>query len=89
MITEENINNFLIQQDIEGLIALGSPHDEYSSEAEAIYKETSLLDKEQRTVSNIITIIAEVWEKYFGIVSVQDKLNRQSAFEKLAHYIAG
>ncbi len=56
----------LRQEDIEGLIALGAPEDEYDSEAAEIAEAVNKLDVTARTQSNIAAIIALVWAQMFN-----------------------
>jgi hypothetical protein len=63
-ITPEYINRLLIDEDIEGFIALGAPDDEYSSEATLIADAINRLPQTQFTEENITAIIIVVWAAF-------------------------
>ncbi len=79
-----DIQNALIAEDVEGLLTLGAPGDEYYNEANDISSALSSIEADQLTQSNIITIISKVWEKYFGPFSPEDINKRTSAFQHIA-----
>ena len=58
------INTLLIQEDIEGLIALGAPSDEYEAEARMIADAIAALSREQFNEENIVAIIALAWATF-------------------------
>lgn len=59
------INELLQKEDIEGLLEFGAPNDEYSSEAMEIASLISSIDKNRLTEDIIISLISDVWSKYF------------------------
>jgi hypothetical protein len=64
------IGKYLQQTDIEGLIQLGTPSDEYSSEAEVI--SLALTELGQRANAESITaIISEVWKNSFDLTPTE------------------
>lgn len=67
MVDVKSINALLCERDIEGLIELGAPLDEYESEAKIIAEAVSDLTVEQRTEENILAIVTVVWAKYFEL----------------------
>jgi UDP-N-acetylmuramoylalanine-D-glutamate ligase len=79
-----HIDSILQTEDVEGLIALGAPADEYSCEAKDINAALVKLSDDQLTEANIIAVIALVWAKYFGLSS-EDIAKRMQAFQRIAH----
>jgi hypothetical protein len=81
------INELLRYQDIEGLLAMGAPGDEYESEAQMIADRVD--DAERRTPDHKIareeveTIVAAVWAEMFGL-SDEDSRRRKDAFAAIA-----
>lgn len=61
------IHTLLIQADIEGLIEVGAPTDEYDDEAAQIAAAVSLLSHEETTEETIVAIISLVWMKSFEL----------------------
>ncbi len=80
------INEALQAEDVEGLITLGAPRDEYSSEAQQITAALAELSDSQLTEENIVAIIALVWTRSFGLTD-QDIGKRMHAFQQVAHRI--
>lgn len=60
----EYVNSLLIAEDIEGLIALGAPLDEYVSEAKMIADATASLTADQFNEEHVIAIIALAWATF-------------------------
>lgn len=67
------INALLQEADIEGLIASGSPPDEYAIEAEILARAFSTLEDAEFTEDNLMEIIAYVWSDSFDLEN--DDLN--------------
>lgn len=67
------INELLQKADIEGLIASGSPPDEYAIEADILARAFSTLGDEEFTEDNLMEIIAYVWSDSFDLEN--DDLN--------------
>ncbi len=76
----------LRKEDIEGLLALGAPGDEYDSEAKEIFLALETLNQEQLTEANIVGIIALAWAKSFNR-SPQEIEQRLPAFQRIAMYL--
>ncbi len=81
------IANILHEEDIEGLIALGAPDDEYDDEAAQIAEAISKLDVAVRTQNNIAAIIALAWARSFDHSPEAIKL-RSAAFTHAAERIS-
>jgi hypothetical protein len=79
-------------EDIEGLLAMGCPADEYDSEAAMIDNRIAELEwnKEAGPARpQVEQIVAEVWNEMFGPFSDEDLQKRQSAFASVALKIMG
>ena len=80
------IDNLLRQGDIEGLIELGAPEDEYHSEAEQIVSALRELNDDEVNSNNIAAIISLIWTTSFNL-SEEDLLLRTEAIEQTATQI--
>jgi len=85
-ITLANIEAALRTEDIEGLIELGAPSDEYNDEARNIAYNLASLPSDQLTESNIVAAISLEWAKSFNR-SVQEIEQRMPAFRRIAAQI--
>jgi len=74
--------NFRVE-DIEGLIEMGAPGDEYNSEAKEIFEALKRFGKDQFTEDNIVVVISRVWKKMFDL-DEDDISKRMPAFKKVA-----
>jgi len=80
------INELLRYEDIEGLLSMGAPDDEYESEAEMIADRVG--EAEERTSEKISreeveNIVAAVWKEMFGL-SDEHARRRKDAFAAVA-----
>ena len=73
---------FLIQ-DIEGLIALGVPDNEYEPEVEKIFAALEALPREEATVPKLVEVFEGVYKQMFGW-SDEDMRRRRPHFEEIA-----
>jgi hypothetical protein len=79
-------------EDIEGLVAVGCPPDEYNSEASLIESRIAKLTQfghEPLEEAKVEAIVAEVWNEQFGPFSDEDLQKRRSAFTVVARKIIG
>lgn len=83
-----DIADILRTEDIEGLIAIGAPADEYDSEAEKIAQAIEKLSASELTQANICAVIALLWAKSFNRSSEEIK-QRMPAFERVAVKVLG
>ncbi len=83
-ISPANIQFALQAEDIEGLLALGAPNDEYSQEAQDIAAALAVLSGDQLTETHIVSVICDIWVKYFGPFLNEDIEKRNSAFQRIA-----
>jgi hypothetical protein len=82
----ELIRDLLRTEDIEDLIALGSPDDEYDTEARMIAEDVRTAEWKQDdplTHDQVRDIVVRVWMKMFGI-SDEDAKKRMSQFDSIA-----
>ena len=82
----------LNSEDIEGLVAMGCPPDEYDSEASLIEGRIAKLTQsgEKPLAENQVErIVAEVWNEMFGPFDDEDMQERRSAFTAVARKIIG
>ena len=70
-------------EDIEGLIEMGAPDDEYDSEAKEIFDTLKGFGEDQFTEDNIVAVISRVWKKMFDL-DENDISKRMPAFKKVA-----
>ena len=84
-------NELLRHEDIEGLLAMGAPDDEYEPEAEMIV--SRVREAESNTPTHKITreeieaIVSSVWKEMFGLS--EDQLGqRRQAFQSIAARLA-
>jgi len=81
----------LDKEDIEGLLALGSPSDEYDGEASLIEDRIAKLTnfgEKRLTSSEVGDIVTSVWNSQFGPFNPEDLEKRRPAFSSVAQKIA-
>ena len=83
----DSIRDLVRAADPEGLIADGSPADEYEPEEEAIFAGISHLTADEITVVKLLPVIEKVWLKSFSH-GKDAAATRQAALEGLAEQIA-
>jgi hypothetical protein len=76
----------LQHEDVEGLIELGAPDDEYDSEAQAVLSALQAVPVSEFEQSSLAAIIAVVWAESFGRVEEEIKL-RMPAFLSIANRV--
>jgi hypothetical protein len=80
------IESILRIEDVEGLIELGAPADEYASEARDIALAIAKLHPSPITETSVVAIIALVWGKSFDR-SAKEIEQRLPAFRRIAQRI--
>ena len=86
-ISEHKIKMLLDREDIENLLALGAPGDEYRSEAQMIYSAVAKLRHERPhgfTTDQITNIIKDIWQEMFGPMASDELVAREPIFRKIA-----
>jgi hypothetical protein len=81
-----DINDLLIQEDVEGFIALGAPQDEYESEAALIAAAILQLKENEQTEDAILSVIAIIWMNNFNLGDDEMQL-RLPALQRVAQAI--
>ena len=87
LISDAAVNLLLQKEDIEGLLAVGAPNDEYSSEADEIATVVSKLNPDQFNQDNIAAIISLLWMKSFELGELEIAL-RMPGINRVAKLIA-
>jgi hypothetical protein len=87
VITETAIEEVLRSADIEALIQLGAPKDEYESEARSIMDAVARLDVNEVTEESLTAIIRTEWSKWFGPFSDDEMKMRMTDFQRIARRI--
>jgi len=82
------IGDLLRQEDIESLIQLGAPADEYSFEAREMARTIGVLRGDEYTEENIVAIMALLWARSFDL-SAQDIEQRVPAFRRVVRQLLG
>jgi hypothetical protein len=85
--TFRQIKAALDGKDIEGLLAMGSPSDEYANEASLIEGRIAKVAGDVLHVDRIAEIVAEVWDAQFGPFDPEDLDKRRVAFSSVARKI--
>lgn len=80
------IDDILQAEDIEGLLDLGSPRDEYLHEAELIHSGLQAFGPNHLTQPHLRALIADVWKRSFNLSSEEIE-KRLPAFERVARQI--
>ncbi len=74
-------------EDIEGLLALGAPSDEYCDEASEIQAALEKLDAYEATRDRVTVLVRETWERAFGPFSEEEREKRKPVLERVVHSI--
>lgn len=83
------ISELLRHQDIEGLISIGAPVDEYQAEAEMICNRVGEAEQElsRLTTDQVLSIVEEIWKEMFDL-SDEQLAKRHDAFQRVAIRLA-
>jgi hypothetical protein len=80
------ISELFRQHDVDGLISLGAPDDEYEPEVELIVAALDDLSREQASVTAIADIFAAVWTQMLG-GSEERMQKRRPEFDEIAEKV--
>ncbi|PIR34621.1 MAG: hypothetical protein COV36_00435 [Alphaproteobacteria bacterium CG11_big_fil_rev_8_21_14_0_20_44_7] len=80
-ISYEKIESLLTKEDIEGLIGLGAPQDEYENEAKKIYEAILELPDSDNNIK-VSRIIMDIWKQSFNL-SKEELKQRLPFIERL------
>ena len=86
-ITPTNIQDILNAADVEGLLHLGAPNDEYASEAQMISQAIVPFDESELTQERLEAIVRNVWTNMFGPFPEKEVNKRGRAFSDVARQI--
>ncbi len=81
------IRDVLNREDVEGLLALGAPEDEYDAEAELIRQ--AIQDGQLKPgKEELMELLKRIWQQMFGPFSEEEMSRRQAALERLSKRLA-
>lgn len=84
----EIIRDVLNREDVEGLMAVGAPEDEYDAEAELIRQ--AIEDGQVKLrAEELNELLQGIWQKMFGPFSEEEIKQRQAALEKVSRQLVG
>jgi hypothetical protein len=86
-VTPEVIREVLNSVDIEGLLQVGAPADEYESEAQMIATAISQTSESDLTEERLLHVIRRVWTEMFGPFSDEEIKKRDAVFLQVARQI--
>ena len=86
IINVERIQAALNDADVEGLLAMGCPDDEYAPEARMVAEALATIATTERTEHRVVAILSAVWGQMFGC-SDQGLESRRPAFQTIAQRI--
>lgn len=87
IVSLSTVDVILRTEDIEGLLALGAPEDEYSDEAAEIQAALEQLDDDKVTGDQISALVMDVWDRSFGPFSGEDIQKRQAVLQEIVRRI--
>ena len=83
IVTIEAVDEILQAEDIEGLLALGAPRDEYAREASVIHSALMKLGEEQCNQRELSALVLGVWDHSFGPFAADQIERRRPVFDRL------
>jgi hypothetical protein len=86
LLSSADVKNILNQYDIEGLLEIGAPNDEYESEAQDIASALNELEQNYFDAEHIFALIMDIWQKNFELAE-DDLLKRKEFFAKVVNAI--
>ncbi|MFZ0320175.1 MAG: hypothetical protein WAL56_13715 [Candidatus Sulfotelmatobacter sp.] len=87
MITQEIVQRALNAEDLEGLLQVGAPPDEYESEAQMIAKAVAHTNEAELTEDHLADLIRDVWIEMFGPFSQEEIDRRGGGFRSVAQRV--
>ena len=84
---ESIVQEILRREDVEGLLILGAPADEYNSEAKglALAIENNEIKPDAPELSRFLRVM---WERSFGPIPEDELMKRDAAFQRIGRAIA-
>ena len=83
------IECILREEDVEGLIAIGAPPDEYADEARQIAEALEQLDSSNVGADRVLAIVAEVCSRMFGPFDSEEFQKRYPVYQRVARRVFG
>ncbi len=74
-------------EDVEGLLGLGAPRDEYSAEVEGVAAALQRLTAATPSEPDVLRVLETVWRRSFGPFSEQQMARRSPGLRKVARRI--
>jgi hypothetical protein len=87
IIPTATIDAILRKEDIEGLLNLGAPKDEYSHEAADIHAALEAIEENDAISDQIAAVVMTVWEHSFGPFSPDDIQKRSPVLRQVVQRI--
>jgi hypothetical protein len=88
----KQVKKALDEEDIESLLEIGAPGDEYNGEAsqiESLVAQQSEFGKRKLNSEQLEQVVQSVWVSAFGPLSTDQLKQRQPAFRRVAERIQG
>jgi len=82
--TTTQIQHVLNDEDIEGLLGVGAPSDEYESEARMIAKAITEASEAELTEERLIAVVRSTWAEMFGPFADEQLRQWEAAFQRVA-----
>lgn len=86
-ISPAQIQQVLNDEDIEGLLHVGAPSDEYESEARMIAKAITQASEPELAEERLTAVIRSTWAEMFGPFSEEQLRRREAAFLRVARRV--
>lgn len=86
-ISQAQIQQVLNDEDIEGLLRVGAPSDEYEFEAQMIAKAITQASESELTEGCLTAVVRRTWVEMFGPFPEEQLGQRESAFQRVARRV--
>jgi hypothetical protein len=86
-IAATTVLRILNEEDIEGLLAVGAPHDEYEAEARLIIDELDRRPSRELDLDDVTTVVTNVCNQMFGPFDDEELGRRVPVYRRVAKRI--
>jgi hypothetical protein len=86
-INDADLRRIIEDEDIEELLAVGAPADEYEPEVIRIYGRLAGLSESEWAEDRLVAIVSEVWDEEFGPFDDERRRHREVAYRRIAQRI--
>lgn len=86
-ISHVQIQQVLNDEDIEGLLQVGAPTDEYETEARMIAETITQAHESKLTEERLTAVVRSTWAEMFGPFSEDQLRQREAAFQRVARRV--